>query len=255
MPRVAVGRCARTATVRLFLDSVNLAEVRDVLSWGVLSGVTTNPSLCVAEGVEPRSRIIEIARLVPGPVTASIVASSRDEMVAMGRDLAAAADNIVVQFPVDAESLAACRILSEAGVRVSMVLVFSTAQAILCANAGAAYCAPFVSRLDDIGADGMALLEEIAQVYAVQGFPTELMAMSLQSPAHVIGAARGGADMAAIPYDVFVQMVANPLTELGAQRFAEDWAVSTGQWTQQPPLGAPTGYEAGYDPGYGTAVQ
>lgn len=232
--------------MRLFLDSVDVQEVRDVLSWGVLSGVTTNPSLCAAAGVEPRSRILEIARLVPGPVTASVVASTRDEMVALGRDLAATADNIVVQFPVDAESLAACRILSEAGVRVSMVLVFSTAQAILCANAGAAYCSPFVSRLDDIGSDGMALLEEIAQVYAVQGFPTELMAMSLQSPAHVIGAARAGVDTAAIPYDVFGQMVANPLTDLGAQRFAQDWAVATGQWAGQPPIGAPGGYDAGY---------
>lgn len=208
--------------MRLFLDSANLIEIGDVASWGILSGVTTNPTLLAGESTDPVMRIAEICRTVPGLVTASVVGDSRDELVALGREFSSISESVVVQFPVGLESLAACRILSEAGVRVSMILVFSAAQAVLCANAGAAYVGPFLGRLDDIGADGMALLEEIAQIFAVQGYPTELIAMSLRSPTHVVGAARAGADIASIPYDVFLQMVSNPLTDLGSERFSED---------------------------------
>lgn len=208
--------------MRLFLDSANLQEIGDVASWGVLSGVTTNPTLLAQEGVDPAQRIAEICRIVPGLVTVSVVAATRDEMVAYGRELASLSENVVVQFAIGIESLAACRILAEAGIAVNMILVFSAAQAVLCANAGAAYCGPFVGRLDDVGADGVALLEEIAQVFAVQGYPTELVAMSLRSPAHVISAARIGADIASVPYAVFTQMVSNPLTDLGSERFFED---------------------------------
>jgi len=210
--------------LRLFLESANLAEVRDIASWGVLSGIVTSPTLCAAEGVDVPTRVIEIARLVAGPVTATVVGATRDDLIRGGKEMASLAENAVVQFAVTAESLAACRILSEAGVRVGMVHVFSAAQAVLCANAGAAYCCPALGRVDDLGNDGVALLEEIAQIFAVQGYPTELVAMSLRSPNHVVAAARAGADVAAITYDVFRQMVSNPLTDLSADRFSEDWA-------------------------------
>lgn len=249
--------------MRLFLDSANLNEIADVASWGVLSGVTTNPTLLAQEDVDPVVRVAEICRIVPGLVTASVVGDSRDELVALGRELAAVSESVVVQFPVGLESLAACRILSEAGVRVSMILVFSAAQAVLCANAGAAYVVPFLGRLDDIGADGLALLEEMAQIFAVQGYPTELVAMSLRSPAHVIGAARAGTDIASIPYDVFLQMVSNPLTDLGSERFSEDGtplnpAIGGGYGAGTPVPPTPTGSVAydtnptvpgGFDPG------
>ncbi|MBX7161274.1 MAG: fructose-6-phosphate aldolase [Acidimicrobiia bacterium] len=210
--------------MRLFLDSANLGEVRDIASWGVLSGVTTTPTSCAAEGVDVATRVQEIGHLVAGPVTATIGARGRDEFVHLGKELASISENVVVQFAVGADTLAACRILSEAGVRIGMIHVFSAAQAVLAANAGAAYCSPSIGRVDDLGADGVALLEEIAQIFAVQGYPTELVAMGLTSPNQVVAAARAGADVSAIPYDVFRQMVSNPLTDLSAERFSEDWA-------------------------------
>lgn len=222
--------------MRLFLDSANLGEVRDIASWGVLSGVTTTPTSCAAEGVDLPTRVQEIGHLVAGPVTATLGARSRDEFVHYGKELASISDNVVVQFAVGADALAACRILSEAGVRIGMIHVFSAAQAVLAANAGAAYCCPSIARVDDLGADGVALLEEIAQVFAVQGYPTELVAMGVTNPNHVVAAARAGADVAAIPYDVFRQMVSNPLTDLSAERFSEDWA-------QVPQSFDPVGYK------------
>ena len=237
--------------MRLFLESANLQDVRAVASWGVLSGVTTTPTLLADEGVAGTHRIGEICSTIPGQVTASVDALTRDEMVAAGKETAALADNVVVQFPVNVDSLAACRILSEAGVPVSMVLVFSTAQAIMCANAGARYCAPFVSRVDDIGGDGIMLLEEIAQVFAVQGYSTEILAMSLQSPTQVVAAARAGADIASVPYDVFSQMVSNPLTDLCAERFAEDWARPVRAVDAHSPQlpGATTPVQPSFEPG------
>lgn len=221
--------------MRLFLDSANLGEVRDIASWGVLSGVTTSPTSCAAEGVDVATRVREIGQLVAGPVAATIGARGRDEFVHYGKELAAISDYLVVQLAVGADSLAACRILSEAGIRVGMIHVFSAAQAVLAANAGAAYCSPSIGRVDDLGADGIALLEEIAQIYAVQGYPTELIAMDVASPNHVVAVARAGADVCAVPYDVFRQMVSNPLTDLSAERFSEDRA-------QVPQPFSPAGY-------------
>lgn len=210
--------------MRLFLESANLREVREIASWGVMSGVVTNPTLCAAEGVDTATRVRELTRLVAGPVTATVQAGGRDELVRTGKEIASLAENVVVQFAITPDSLAACRILSEAGIRVGIVHVFSGAQAVLCANAGAAYCCPELGRVDDFGGDGVALLEEIAQIFAVQGYPTELVAMALRSASHVVASARAGADVAAIAYDVFRQMVSNPLTDLSAERFSEDWA-------------------------------
>lgn len=210
--------------MKLFLETASLREVQDVAGWGVLSGVTTTPTLCAAEGVDVRRRAHEIAQVVAGPVTVSIQGERRVELVENAKEVGALAENVVAQLPVGVEGLAACRVLAESGVNVALTLVFSSAQALLCAAAGAAYCCPYLGRLEDVGTDGMALVEEIVQIYAVQGYATEVMASSLRSPAHVVGAARAGCDAAAVPYDVFRQLAGHPLTDLGAARFGEDLA-------------------------------
>ncbi len=210
--------------VKLFLETASLREAQDVAGWGVLSGVTTTPTLCAAEGVDVRQRALEIAQVVAGPVAVSIQGERRVDLVENAKEIAALAENVVVQLPVGVEGLAACRVLAESGISVALTLVFSGAQALLCAAAGAAYCCPYLGRLDDVGADGMALLEDIVQIYAVQGFATEVVASSLRNPAHVVGAARAGCDAAAVPHEVLRQMASHPLTDLGAARFGEDLA-------------------------------
>ena len=209
--------------VKLFLDTANIDDIARINRWGVLDGVTTNPTLAGKEGKDFASMIKEICAEVDGPVSAEVVSTSADEMVDEGRRLAAIADNVVVKIPLIPEGLAAVARLSDEGIKTNVTLCFSATQAILAARAGATYISPFLGRLDDIANDGIALLEEICEIYQVQGYETEVLAASLRSPQHVAQAAALGADVATLPAKVFDQMVTHPLTDSGLSRFLDDW--------------------------------
>ena len=209
--------------MKLFLDSANLADVVELNRWGVLDGVTTNPSLAAKEGIDFPTMIRDICAEVDGDVSAEVVATETDGMLREARDLAAIADNVVIKLPLTPDGLAACAQLRRDGVRTNVTLCFSAPQAILAAKAGATYVSPFVGRLDDLANDGIALLTEICAIFRVQGFDTEVLAASLRHPQHVTQAALAGAHVATLPSGVFRQMVRHPLTDRGLERFLADW--------------------------------
>ena len=209
--------------MKLFLDSANLEEIREVASWGVLDGVTTNPSLCSKENASFEDNIRAICAVCPGPVSAECVSLKADEILVEARGLARLAPNIAVKIPVGLEGLKATKALHAEGIAVNMTLVFSTGQALLAAKAGARFVSPFIGRLDDISEDGMALIEEIAQVFENYRFETEIIVASVRHPRHVIEAARIGADIATVPYGVMEKLVRHPLTDIGIERFLADW--------------------------------
>ncbi|OGD14770.1 MAG: fructose-6-phosphate aldolase [Candidatus Aminicenantes bacterium RBG_16_66_30] len=209
--------------MKLFLDSANLEEIREVAGWGVLDGVTTNPSLCSKESVSFEENIRKICALTPGPVSAECVSLRADEIVLEARSLARIAANIAVKIPVGLEGLKATKALHAEGIAVNMTLIFSTGQALLAAKAGARFVSPFIGRLDDIAEDGMALIEEIVQVFENYRFETEVIVASVRHPRHVIDAALLGADIATVPYGVMTKLVRHPLTDIGVERFLADW--------------------------------
>ena len=209
--------------MKLFLDTANIDEIAEINRWGVLDGVTTNPSLAAKEGTDFASMIKEICAEVDGDVSAEVVSTEADAMVEEGRKLSAIAHNVVVKVPLIPEGLAATRRLSREGIRVNVTLCFSTTQAILAARAGATYVSPFLGRVDDIANDGIHLLTEICDVFRTQGYETEVLAASLRHPQHVVQAALAGADVATLPAKVFRQMVQHPLTDRGLERFLADW--------------------------------
>ncbi|MDP9330451.1 MAG: fructose-6-phosphate aldolase [Actinomycetota bacterium] len=210
--------------MRLFLDTASIDEIREINRWGVLSGVTTNPSLLAKVQDDPGAVWKQILAEVAGDISLEVTdLSSADSMVQQGRELAKMAPNAVVKVPMTADGLiAGTRLVSE-GIRVNVTLVFSSAQAILAAEIGATYVSPFLGRLDDVGSDGMALLRDICAIYATQGYLTEILAASLRHPMHVVEAARAGADVATMPYDVFTKLVHHPLTDVGLTKFSDDW--------------------------------
>lgn len=209
--------------MKLFLDTANIDEIAEINRWGVLDGVTTNPTLAAKEGKDFASMIKEIAAEVAGDVSAEVVSTEADAMVEEGRKLAAIADNVVVKVPLIPEGLAATTRLAREGIRTNVTLCFSPSQAMLAAKAGATYVSPFLGRLDDISMDGMALLAEITEIFRVQGYETEVLAASLRHPMHVVEAARLGADVGTMPAKVFRQLVQHPLTDAGLERFLADW--------------------------------
>jgi transaldolase len=210
--------------MKLFLDSANLEEIREVAGWGVLDGVTTNPSLCSKESVSFEDNIRKICALTPGPVSAECVSLRADEILVEARGLARIAPNIAVKIPVGLEGLKATKALAAEGIAVNMTLVFSTGQALLAAKAGARFVSPFIGRLDDIAEDGMGLIEEIVQVFENYRFETEVIVASVRHPRHVIDAALLGADIATVPYNVMTKLVRHPMTDLGIERFLADWS-------------------------------
>lgn len=210
--------------MKLFLDSANLDEIREVASWGVLDGVTTNPSLCSKETVTFEDNIRKICALTPGPVSAECVSLKADEIVPEARALARIAPNVAVKIPVGLEGLKATKALDGEGIAVNMTLVFSAGQALLAAKAGARFVSPFIGRLDDVSEDGMALIEEIVQIFENYRFKTEVIVASVRHPRHVIEAARLGADIATVPFGVMQKLVRHPLTDLGIERFLADWS-------------------------------
>jgi transaldolase len=212
--------------MKFFLDSADLNEIRRAQDAGLIDGITTNPSLVakVAGERDPRDLLREITQLVPGPVSAEVVATDRDGMLEEGRALAGIADNIVVKVPLTEAGLGACRRLREDGIAVNVTLCFSAAQALLAAKAGASYISPFIGRLDDVGQDGMQLIEQVVQMYGNYDFQTEVLVASVRHPVHVVQAALIGADVATIPAKVLHQLMHHPLTDSGLQAFLADWA-------------------------------
>ncbi len=215
--------------MELYLDTANIEEIREVTSWGVLSGVTTNPSLIAREGRDFKATIAEIAEIVKGPVSAEVIATDAEGMVKEAHELARISGHVVIKIPMTEEGLKATRALSDEGIPVNVTLVFSTPQALLAARAGAAYVSPFLGRIDDVGGDGVGLVEEIAEVFALHDIDTRIIAASIRHPRHVVAAARAGADIATVPYKVMKQLVKHPLTDIGIERFLADWRAAMEQ--------------------------
>jgi transaldolase len=215
--------------MKFFIDTADLAEIRDLAATGLVDGVTTNPSLVAKTGRNFLDVVREICQVVPGPVSAEVTAIDTATMLAEGRKLAKIARNVAVKVPLTPDGLKACKALSSEGTMVNVTLCFSAAQAILAAKAGASFVSPFVGRLDDVGAAGMALIGEIVEIYRrYPAFKTEVLVASVRSPLHVVEAAKLGAHVATIPPPVLRQMFAHPLTDKGLQTFLADWA-KTGQ--------------------------
>ena len=212
--------------MKIFIDTANLDMIKDINSWGILDGVTTNPSLIAKEGVDVRTRVREIAEVVDGPISAEAMSMTCDEMVKEGRELAAIHPNINVKLPMCIETLKATKILSSEGIRVNVTLIFSPLQALLAAKAGAAFVSPFIGRLDDIGEHGIDLVSQIRTIFDNYGIETEIIAASIRGPAHVLDAALCGADIATIPYDTLKLMVKHPKTDEGIQKFIADYEKS-----------------------------
>lgn len=213
--------------MRFFIDTANLAEIREAHGLGVLDGVTTNPTLVARENITTRDafekHIKTICEIVDGPVSAEAVSSSADDLVAEARTLAAIDPNVVVKIPMTTEGMKAVHTLSGEGVKTNVTLVFSALQALMAAKAGATYVSPFVGRLDDIGHRGMQLVEEILDVFSSYLFETEVIVASIRNPLHVLEAAKMGADIATIPFKVIGQLARHPLTDAGIRSFLEDW--------------------------------
>jgi transaldolase len=209
--------------MKLFLDTASIEEIRTINRWGVLGGVTTNPSLLAREGGEPDAVWKEILTEVAGDVSLEVTALDADGMVEQGRRLADMGPNAVVKVPMTPGGLEAATRLRADGIRTNVTLVFSAAQALLAASAGAYCVSPFLGRLDDAGADGMEVLRTICDLYAVQGYDTKVLAASLRHPMHVVESALAGADIATMPFDVFTKLVKHPMTDLGLERFLADW--------------------------------
>ena len=210
--------------MKLWLDTAEIDEIREINAWGVLRGVTTNPTLAgKRSGVPFEEMLIEIAGEVDGPVCGEVVATERDAMIAEAEKIAALASNIVVKVPVTPDGFGAVAELSTRGIKTNMTLCFSANQALLAAEAGATYISPFSGRVDDIGNDGINLVAEIVDIYRTQGYRTLVLAASLRSPQHVVDAAKVGADVATLPHKVFKQLVNHPLTDIGLDRFLSDW--------------------------------
>ena len=209
--------------MRLFLDTASIEEIREINRWGVLGGVTTNPTLVAKEGKSPEIVWKEILEEVDGDVSLETTELEEDAMYEQGVGLAQMGPNAVVKVPMTPNGLAAGKRLVADGTRINVTLVFSPAQAILAAEIGAYIVSPFLGRIDDAAADGMHALRQICEIYDVQGYETEVLAASLRHPMHIVDAALAGADIATMPIDVFTKLVKHPLTDLGLERFLADW--------------------------------
>jgi transaldolase len=209
--------------MKLFIDTANVDDIRSANDMGVICGVTTNPSLIAKEGRDFVEVVKEITTIVDGPISAEVISLETDKMVEEAKPLAALHKNIIIKIPMTAEGLKAVKQLTALGIKTNVTLVFSAAQALLAARAGATYVSPFLGRLDDIGTNGMNLIEEIAEIFEIHDIPTEIIAASIRNPIHVIDAARAGCDIATVPYSVITQMLKHPLTDNGIERFLKDW--------------------------------
>ncbi|MHC5004606.1 MAG: fructose-6-phosphate aldolase [Planctomycetota bacterium] len=209
--------------MEIYIDTANIDEIREAAALGVLDGVTTNPSLVAKEGVDFHTRLAEICAVVPGPVSAEVVSLDHDGMIAEAETLLKVAPNIVIKLPCIVEGLKACKTLSDRDVRVNMTLCFQPLQALLAAKAGAFLISPFVGRVDDVGGDGMEIIQQIRQIYDHYGFETKILVASVRHPTHLVQSAMIGADVATVPFKVIKQMMKHPLTDVGLEKFLADW--------------------------------
>lgn len=209
--------------MKLFIDTANVDEIRKANDLGVICGVTTNPSLIAKEGRDFKEVVQEITTIVDGPISAEVVSMESAGMVEEALELVKIHPNIVIKIPMCEEGLKATKILSSKGIKTNVTLIFSAAQALLAARAGATYVSPFVGRLDDIGQEGVNLISEIREIFAVHDIPTEIIAASIRNPIHVTSCAATGADIATVPYKIIMQMIKHPLTDAGIEKFLKDW--------------------------------
>lgn len=209
--------------MKIFIDTANIEEIKEAAKLGILSGVTTNPSLIAKEGRNFEDVIKEIVSIVDGPISAEVISPNAEGMVKEAKELAAIHENIVIKIPVCEEGLIAVHELKKLGIKTNVTLIFSASQALLAARAGASYVSPFVGRLDDISADGGELIEEIADIFNIYGIETEIISASIRGPQDVIKSAKAGSDIATIPYKVIMQMISHPLTDKGIEKFNADW--------------------------------
>ncbi len=209
--------------MKFFLDTANIDEIKQGVGWGLVDGVTTNPSLVAKEGVDFHARVKEICAIVNGSVSAEVTATDYDGMMKEGHILAKLHDNVTVKVPLIPDGIRACRSLSQEGIKVNVTLCFSASQALLAAKSGATYISPFVGRLDDVSQDGMQLVKEIVQIYKNYGYPTQVLAASLRHPQHVVQAALIGAHVGTMPFGVLKMLFNHPLTDIGLKKFLADW--------------------------------
>jgi len=215
--------------MKLFIDTANLEEIKEINEYGFICGVTTNPSLIAKEGKDFKSVVEEIVSIVDGPISAEVTGNTVEEMVKEGKELASIHDNIVIKVPMTPAGIATCNQLSKEGIDINVTLIFSANQALLAARAGAAYVSPFVGRLDDIGQDGISLIAEVAEIFDLHGIGTEIISASIRNPMHVTNSALAGADIATIPANVYKMMFNHPLTDKGIESFEKDWNKAFGK--------------------------
>jgi transaldolase len=209
--------------MEFFLDTADIKEIETGLGWGMVDGITTNPSLIAKMGLPYLKTVQEIARLVPGPVSGEVLATDFDGMMEQGRRLSGLAENVVVKVPLTPAGLQAVRAFAKEGIRCNVTLCFSAAQALLAGKAGAAYISPFIGRLDDVGEDGMLLIDQVVTIYRAYDFDTKVLVASVRHPVHIVQAAQLGADVATLPFKVLEQLYKHPLTDVGLERFLADW--------------------------------
>jgi transaldolase len=215
--------------MKFFIDTANIAEIREAASMGVLDGVTTNPSLVAKEGKDFRKLLEEICAIVDGPISAEVISTDFDGMMKEGRELSKIHKNIVVKVPLIKDGLKAVKALKAEGIRTNVTLCFSPTQALVAAKAGAYFISPFIGRLDDISTNGMELIRQIVTIYRNYRYETQVLVASVRHPLHVVEAAMIGADICTIPFKVIEQLIKHPLTDAGLQKFLEDWKKSQKQ--------------------------
>lgn len=209
--------------MKLFIDSANVEHIKDINSLGVISGVTTNPSLIAKEGRVFEEVVKEITDIVDGPISAEVISEESQGMLEEARELVKIHPNITIKVPMTKEGLKAVAVLSKEGISTNVTLVFSANQALLAARAGATFVSPFIGRMDDISNEGMPLIQDIVQIFNLHGIETEIIAASIRNPIHVVEAAKAGCHIATIPYNVLLQMLEHPLTDIGIEKFLKDW--------------------------------
>lgn len=209
--------------MKIFIDTANVEEIKRVSQWGILDGVTTNPSLIAKEGRDIKEVIEEICSIVDGPISAEVISLKHEEMIEEAKGLVKLHKNVVIKIPMCEEGIKAVNILSKEGIKTNVTLIFSPQQALIASKAGASYVSPFVGRLDDIGQDGIKIVNDIAEIFNIYGMKTEIIAASIRHPMHVINACKAKAHIATVPYKVLMQMLKHPLTDIGIEKFLEDY--------------------------------
>jgi len=215
--------------MKIFLDTANINEIKEGASWGIVDGVTTNPSLIAKEKRDFKQVVKEICEIVDGPISAEVISEDAEGMIKEARELVKIHENIVVKIPMTVEGLKAVSVISKEGIHTNVTLIFSANQALLAAKAGATYVSPFLGRVDDIGSEGMDLVRKIVEIFDIYGYDTEVIAASVRHPLHVTDAALAGAHIATIPMKVLEQMVKHPLTDKGIANFMKDWESAFGK--------------------------